>query len=131
MTRASMRAVTGGGADPPNLIMLNFETFTAEFGGQDYVTGGADLNGASPGDGGGMFRAASPRAAAVGAGPEYLSFFYSHNATASPIPNAARWKAQVDLFNRTDLDGGAASGQDTIAVDSLRVDRIYSAILPR
>jgi hypothetical protein len=78
------------------------------------------LNDAAPGDGGGMVGAGAPRATAA----DFTSFFYGNNATISPRQNAAMWKAQVDLFTRPDLGGGPASGQDPLAVESLRVDRV-------
>jgi hypothetical protein len=129
MARAPMRSGVGGpseGVDPIDLIVMNNQTFTSELGGLDFVTSGADRNGAEPGDGGGMLRAGSPRLLATtgGTAPEFLSFFYGQNVTASVVDNAAVWKAQVDLFKRADLGGGAASGLDPIVVEGLIVDRI-------
>jgi hypothetical protein len=128
MTRARVRSDLPGpdeGVDPVDVIILNHETFTAELGGLDWVTGGADINGDAPGDGGGMLRAGSPRLRSTtgGVAPEYLAFFHGNNATLSPISFADRWKAQVDIFNRSDLNGNN-SGMDSLAVESLAVDRI-------
>jgi hypothetical protein len=53
-----------------------------------------------------------------------MTFFHGNNATASLIQNANRWKAQVDVFNRSDLAGGPGSGLDGLRVESLRIDRI-------
>jgi hypothetical protein len=107
-------------ADPINLITLNFETYTAELGGVDFVTSGAF------GQPGGMFLAGSPRRTQTTGGvtPSYMTFFHGNNATASLIQNANRWKAQVDVFNRSDLAGGPGSGLDGLRVESLRIDRI-------
>jgi hypothetical protein len=126
MIRAAIRSDADGGFDPVDAIILNHETFTAELGGLDFVTGGGDLNGDAPGDGGGMNRAGSPRSLSttLGVAPEYIAFFHGNRATASVIANAARWKAQVDLFNRTDLGGGPNSGRDPIVVERLEVDRV-------
>jgi hypothetical protein len=119
MIRAAIRA-DGADRDPIDIIAINFETSTAELGGSDFITTG------NPEIPGGMHRAGSPRPsqATGGVAPEYVSFFHANNATASLIQNAARWKAQVDLFNRADLGGGPASGADPIVVTSLRVGRI-------
>jgi hypothetical protein len=129
MIRARMRSTLPPPTpeiDPPDLIAINHETYTGELGGVDWVTSGADLNGAAAGDGGGMMRAGSPRRrdASGPPTPEYLAFFHGNNATLSPLLNAARWKAQIEAFNRADLGGGPTSGQDPFAVELLAVDRI-------
>jgi hypothetical protein len=121
--RASVRSMAGS-VDPPDLSIINMETSNAELGGLHYITSGFDANAGAPGDGGGMRLAGSPRPTAS----EWTGFFFSNNVSASTvIPDVARWKAQVEFFNRGDLGGGATSGQDRVFVESLEVDRI---ILP-
>jgi hypothetical protein len=128
MVRAAMRSNVAGaveGVDPVDVIQISHQTLTAEKGGQDYATRGADLNGAAAGDGGGMLFAGSPRLPETigGPTPEYISFFSGFGSTFSFILNAAQWKAQVDLFNRGDLEG-LSSGRDPLTLENLIVDRI-------
>jgi hypothetical protein len=128
MIRARIRSDLPGpeeGVDPADVIILNHETYTDELGGFDWATPGMDLNGDEPGDGGGMLRASSPRLLSTtgGVAPEYLAFFHGNNATLSPISFAGRWKAQVDIFKRSEILS-AHPGLDSLAVESLAVDRI-------
>jgi hypothetical protein len=119
----------GTGADPPDVIILNYEAFGSELGGVDFVVpSGRDLSGIegrTGADGGGMVLATAP---SFGKAEEYLGFFHGNNTTLDPesLAGSDGWKAQFDLFNRADLGGPDpfASGRDTVIVESLEVDRI-------
>lgn len=97
--------------DPVDVIFLAADTATVELGTAQFSTRG------SPG---GVFDlAASPRLAAA----TYETYFYSQNATLSPIANTNRLRPLAIFINSGDI-AGPASGGDTFIVESLEVQRL-------
>jgi hypothetical protein len=125
ISRARVRSDSGGAStDPPDVYIMARETQTAELGGLDYITPGSDLNGATAGDGGGMLGAGQ----GVETAADFYSLFFGNVVTVSTVIGSNQWKSKIDLFNRSDLGGSAASGQDGVAVEALEVLRVEDAV---
>lgn len=100
--------VEGSGASisPVDSVLLAIDTATNELGSVHFSTAGS----------GSMFQAASPSSAG-----QYESYFYSHNATLSAVPDSGRLRPLVFFFN-TDAINGPGTGGDPFAVSSLELD---------
>jgi hypothetical protein len=127
MTEADVRTGTGSGTDAADVMIFNFEAYGAELGGTHFITPqGADLSsvpGRTGPDGGGMLHAGAPP---TGTAETAVWFFSGNNEPANPnaIANANGWKAQIDLFNREDLNGGGTSGQDQFIAERVENFRL-------
>lgn len=100
------------GTDPIDAILMNVDTPTSEIGVIHFSTRGSAGN---------MFRAASPRTAAVAGAPQtYIGFFYGHNRTLIGLDDYARVRPMVDIFNTPELFG-APTGSNPVEIHSLNM----------
>jgi hypothetical protein len=118
--RVSARVQSGAGSsesDPVDRIGLFADTATNEVIQNSYVLRGAE---------GMLDRAGSPRLPEEAGGAQtYSMFFFSQNATVSPLEHDNRLRGFMDLTNRASLYGEGA-GSDPVEAIELKVERMVA-----
>lgn len=111
-TRVRMRGETSE-TDPADAVFTAMDVTNSELGAYAYTTRGAESDW--------TYLAASPKLLEQ----EYESYFYSHNATDSIIPDANRLRPFAFFINSGTL-AGLGTGGDAFVIQSLEADKLIA-----
>lgn len=104
-----------GETNGPDGLLLSYDSKTTELLGDSYVLTGLD-------------RLGSPKTVAhAGAPQSYVSFFWSHNTTASPVVNANRLRPKIEIVNSNTYNRPTSTDLRNlggIRIHDIKVDKV-------